>query len=113
MDTKTIITIVATAVVTAVARRLIEAIEGWLKSKSIAGTVMATARSWLTLNRLAPVIDGAAILVLFHEAGRRFPVDAPVTGRDVPDLVAITALVALLFGSLIARLWWRSRTPPD
>lgn len=41
MDTKTIITIVVTAVVTAMARRLIEAIEGWLKTRNIAGTVMA------------------------------------------------------------------------
>lgn len=115
MDTKTIITIVVTAVVTAMARRLVEAIEGWLKTRNIAGTVMATARKWLTLARIAPLIDLGAVMSLAFAIGRRFPGDVPVMGRDVPDIIALATFTALFAGSLVYRVAVRHRAPgpPD
>lgn len=116
MDTKTLITIVVTAVITAVAKRFVEAIEGWLKSKNITGTVMAIVKKLFTIERMAPVIDIAGAISLIFAIEHRFGDDAPLTGRDVGDIIALSSFMSILFYSVLFRIYLKHKyreQPPE
>jgi hypothetical protein len=116
MDAKTLITIVVTAVVTAMARRLVEAIEGWLKSRNITGTVMEMAKKLFTIERMAPFIDMAGAISLIFAIERRFGDGAPLTGRDVGDIIALSSFMSIFLGSLMFRIYLKydkREKPPE
>lgn len=94
LDTTTLTTIVVTAVVTAIARRLVSAIESWLKTTATPVIVTAKVRPLLNRFTLDLFIDGAGIAFLSYLVAWKFSGEGPAMKEDLRDLFYMASAVA-------------------
>lgn len=98
-------TIVATAIIGALAKIILERVISSLEKRVKPAQAIAVARDVVKrLSRMyliAPVIDLAGLLVVMIVASRAFPAAAPLMGSDVTNLLALSGFLSfVIFGLL-------------
>ena len=101
MDTKTLIAICVTIVVTEIAKRLVPAMIGWLKSSTIASTVSDGAAEWRNSPALNVFADVAGLAFIVYFAVDTFLVAGPANKSDLLTLFSLTLGAIFFAGSLI------------